>query len=181
MRTVDILHSTFIVLIFVMLYIINVYSVGFKHIEDNWAKYRCNPLVMPISSMFGVSPKENMMYCVQNMQSVFLGDLLQPVYFVMRGVSSFGGVIGDSLNSVRKAFSAFRIMSLGSMFNVFGVFINLMIETQKMVIKVKDTMGKTAGVIGTTAYLLDGSVKTAQSTWNGPIGESVRVVGKLIK
>ena len=39
-------------------------------------------------------------------------------------------------------------------------------------------MGKLIGVMVTVMYVMDGSVKTMQSTWNGPPGQMVRSLGK---
>jgi hypothetical protein len=43
-----------------------------------------------------------------------------------------------------------------------------------MVIKIKDMMSKTVGIMTTMMYTLDTGVKTMQSTWAGPIGQVVR-------
>ncbi len=42
----------------------------------------------------------------------------------------------------------------------------------------KDIMGKTTGSIVTMSYIMDGSVKTMGSMWNGPAGGTIRVLGK---
>ena len=56
-----------------------------------------------------------------------------------------------------------------------------MIELQKFMIKLKDTMAKTGGIVATQFYLIDGGLKAGQSTWRGPIGDTVRLVGKVVK
>ena len=63
--------------------------------------------------------------------------------------------------------------------SVFGIFLNILIAFQQMLIKTKDTMGKMVGIMATLMYLLQGSIMTAQSTWNGPPGGLIRTVGKL--
>ena len=55
---------------------------------------------------------------------------------------------------------------------------NLIIEFQKIIIGIKDLMGKTIGIVVTILYFVDGSIKTMNSTWNGPPGQMVRTLGK---
>ena len=43
----------------------------------------------------------------------------------------------------------------------------------------KDMMGKIVGIMATMMYLLQGSIMTMQSSWNGPPGEMVRFMSKL--
>ena len=62
--------------------------------------------------------------------------------------------------------------------NIFGVFSNLIIEFQRMIIAMRDLMGKTIGTMVTLMYMMDGSVKTMSSMWNGPTGVVVKTLGK---
>jgi hypothetical protein len=62
--------------------------------------------------------------------------------------------------------------------NVFGVFLNLVIEFQKITIGIKDLIGKTIGIMVSLMYVMDGSIKTMNSTWKGPPGQLIRALGK---
>ena len=75
------------------------------------------------------------------------------------------------MNKIRNFFSSI-IQS------VFGVFLNLIIEFQKIIIGIKDLIGKTIGIMATMMYVLDGSILTMNSAWNGPSGQMVRALGK---
>ena len=107
MRSSDIFLSLMIFIIFGLIYVLNILSVGIKKIKDNWVSYRCNPMIIPIAGYFDVDPVENFTYCVQNMQAIYMSDLLQPVYFVINGVTGLVGTVTDSLNSIREVFSVF--------------------------------------------------------------------------
>ncbi len=48
-----------------------------------------------------------------------------------------------------------------------------------MVIKIKDMVSKVIGIMMTMMYLVQGSVMTMQSTWNGPPGAMVRFMGNI--
>ena len=46
-----------------------------------------------------------------------------------------------------------------------------------MVFSIKDIVGKLIGVVVTILYVLDGSIKTMNSTWKGPPGQLVKAIG----
>ena len=50
-------------------------------------------------------------------------------------------------------------------------------EFQKIIIGIKDVIGKVIGIMVTLMYVLDGRIKTMQSSWNGPPGQMVRALG----
>jgi hypothetical protein len=55
----------------------------------------------------------------------------------------------------------------------------MLIEFQKITMGIKDLMGKTVGIITTLLYVVDGSMMTMQSGWNGPPGQLVRSIGRI--
>jgi hypothetical protein len=75
-------------------------------------------------------------------------------------------------------FNKIRTFSTSIIQSVFGVFLNLVIEFQRITIGIKDIMGKTIGIMVTLMYVIDGSVKTMNSAWNGPPGQMVKTLGK---
>jgi hypothetical protein len=54
----------------------------------------------------------------------------------------------------------------------------MVIEFQRITIGIKDLMGKTIGIMVTLIYVIDGSIKTMKSAWNGPAGQMVQKLGK---
>ena len=143
---------------------------GVSEIKKNWPKYRCNPMYMPLSDNI----EQDFVYCVQNTQTSFMGYILQPINYILSNLSFVGGEMSDSLNYVRSIVSNIRSFITSIVENIFGVFLNLIIEFQKITISIKDLIGKLIGVMVTVMYVMDGSVKTMQSTWNGPPGQMVR-------
>ena len=83
MKSSDISLSIIIILIFILLYVFNILVVGIKNIKNNWPKYRCNPVVMPFASLFGQDPAQNFTYCIQTMQTNYMGYLTQPIHYNM--------------------------------------------------------------------------------------------------
>jgi hypothetical protein len=122
--------------------------------------------------------EENFVYCVQSMQTNFMGHLLQPLTFI---TSSLGGVLGGfmgEINDIRAMFDKIRTFISDTIQSIFGVFLNLVIEFQRITMGIKDLIGKTIGVMVSLMYIMDGSIKTMNSTWNGPPGQMVRTLGK---
>jgi hypothetical protein len=143
-------------------------------IKANWPLYRCNPMYMPLADNI----EQNFVYCIQSMQTNFMGYLLQPLTFITGSLGTQLGSFMTEINSVRAMFSKIRTFFTDIVQSIFGVFLNLVIEFQRITIGIKDLIGKTIGIMVSIMYLMDGSVKTMNSTWNGPPGQLVRSLGK---
>lgn len=151
------------------------YFKSIIEIKKNWPLYRCNPPYW----IFSDNISEDFTYCVQNTQMNLMGYLLQPLTYVMSSLTSMGGDFSNSINMIRNMISVIRGFITNAVQNVFGVFLNLVTEFQRMTINIKDMVGKTIGIIVTLLYVLDGSQKTISSAWNGPSGQLVRSIGKV--
>ena len=150
------------------------YLSSIQDIKDNWPLYRCNPMYMFLAD----NVEQNFVYCIQSMQTSFMGHLLQPLTFITNSLGSMlGGFMGD-IQNVRAMFNKIRTFFSSIIQSVFGVFLNLVIEFQKITIGIVDLIGKTIGIMTTLLYMLDGSIQTMQSTWNGPPGQLVQALGK---
>ena len=153
--------------------IVMAYFRSAADIKDNWPLYRCNPPYW----VFSENISDDFTYCVQNTQMNTMGYLLQPITYLVSNLMSFSGDLSGSLNSVRKMISGIRGFTGNIIQKIFGIFLNLIIEFQKMIIAIKDMVGKLIGVIMTILYVLDGTIKTMYSTWNGPPGQLVKAIG----
>ena len=147
-----------------------------QRIKDNWPAYRCQPLVIPFASMFGHNTTQNFAYCIQNIQTNFMSDLLKPVNF---NLSLLGSIVSDlttNLNAARGFLSVFRLNISDIFGNIFATMFNIMIEIQRTVINIKDMIGKMTGIMMTTLNILNGSMMTMTSAWAGPPGGLVRAL-----
>jgi len=168
------LNFLYVNLAFIAYIVAIYYLIAVKDIKDNWPLYRCNPMYMPLSE----NPQEDFTYCIQNMQSNYMGYLLQPITYITSSLTSSMGSFANEINMVRAMFHKIRTFFSSIIQNVFGVFLNLVIEFQRITIGIRDLMGKTVGIMTVLLYTLDGSIKTMNSTWNGPPGQMVRALGK---
>jgi len=176
MAASDLTLSIIIIFIFLVLYVFNLIIVGTQSIKDNWPQYRCQPLVMPFASLFGHNTSQNFSYCIQNIQSNFMDDLLKPVNF---NIGILGGItadLTDNLNGVRGFLSGFRFNVTDIFKNIFATMFNIMVEVQRTVVNIKDMIGKLAGILLTTVYVMNGAMLTMTSAWNGPPGGLVRAL-----
>lgn len=176
MKTSDITLSVFIIIIFIALYIFNILGVGIKKVKDDWPNYRCNPTVMPFASMFGYDPMSNFTYCIQNMQTNYMSYLLQPVQYNIGVIGSIGGNLTKSVNDIRAFFNNIRNYITNIVQSIFGVFLNILIEFQRITMNIKDLFGKLIGIMTTMMYTLNGSIMTMQSAWAGPPGQLTRAL-----
>jgi hypothetical protein len=158
-----------------MFYIIGIYYLSsIQKIRANWSLYRCNPMYMPLSDNID----QDFIYCIQNIQTNFMGYLLQPLTNITGVIGGLmGGFIGE-LNGIRAMFDKIRTTFSFSLQGIFGVFMGLVVEFQKIIIGIKDLMGKTIGSMVSLLYVMDGSIKTMKSAWNGPPGQMIQKVGK---
>lgn len=179
MRGRDIFLSILILIVFFLLYAFAALSVGVKKVEEDWPLYRCNPAVMPLASVFGHDPAENFTYCVQNMQTDYMSYLLAPLNYNMSVLGSLGGETMQAIQAARAFISNLRGFLSDIIKSVFGVFLNLLIEVQRTMVVIKDTMGKFVGVLAGLLFTMDGSIRLMQSTWNGAPGAMVRALGSI--
>jgi len=174
MKGTDILLTFLIILIFIILFSANILSVGIEKIKKEWPKYRCNPVVMPIANVFGEDTMKNFAFCVQNLQSTFMQDLLQPVHYAEKLMSSVTKEFTDAINSIRAFFNKIRNMIMNIIKEIMGVFLNLLIGFQHMIISIRDLFQKTIGTLTVFLYLMEGGIMAMKSGWEGPPGNMVR-------
>ena len=179
MRSSDITLTIFIILIFVGMYFYNILAVGIKNIQDNWPEYRCNPSIMPFAGTFGHDVMDNFTYCIQNMQTDFMGYLLQPLNYLTSVIGSVSGDLTEAVQDVRSFMDVFRNFISSIVQSIFGVFLNILTQFQVILIKMKDMMAKFVGIMASMMFILQGSVMTMNATWNGAPGQMVRLMSKM--
>ena len=149
------------------------YYTSIQEIKDNWVKYRCNPMYMPLSDNI----EQDFNYCIQTTQTNYMGFLLQPLTFITSSLTEMAGSFTDQINDVRNMFNQTRNFITDIVVSIYGIFLNIIIEFQKIIIGIKDLVSKIIGILVTLLYILDGSTKTMQSMWNGKSGQMVRSLG----
>lgn len=167
-------QAVLIILYYVGLDLALAMVIMIKNVKANWPLYKCSTNYMMFASFFGYDTETNFQQCIQTMQSGYMTILMEPVNYLMSTTNNIIGGLSSSLNDVRDFINNFRNNLTSSIQNIFGVFLNMLTQIQVMVIKMKDTMSKTVGIMTTLMYTMDTSMQTMQSTWAGPIGKVVR-------
>jgi hypothetical protein len=170
----DWVNFIYINLAFVAQVVAMYYFTAVQQIKDNWPKYRCNPMYMPLSDDI----QKDFVYCIQSMQTNYMGYLLQPLTYITSNLSAMGAGFVNNIDSIRYMMSNIRTFLTTITEGVFGVFLNIVISFQKMMISIKDLVAKMIGVMVAMMHIMDGSLKTINSSWNGPPGQMVRALGK---
>jgi hypothetical protein len=174
MEASDLTLSIIVVIIYILLYLFNIFSVGIQRIKDNWPLYRCQPLVIPFASVFGHDTSKNFGFCIQNIQTNFLSELLKPMNLNLNILGNVTFGLTKNLQDARNFMSDFRF-DIGDIFsNLFATLFNVMVEVQRMMITLKDLLGKFMGILITVLYVTDGAMLTMGSAWSGPPGKLVK-------
>jgi len=169
----DTLLTVLIFFIFIGLNLFTILAISIKKVKDNWPEYRCSPSVIPFASIFGHDTGKNFSYCIQNIQSSYMGELLKPVYYGLSSASSIGSSLANSTQAIRAEFDQIRNFVTTIISSVMGVFLNILIVIQKIIVTLKDTMGKVLGIVATLLFTLSTLVSTTQSIVDGPPGQLV--------
>ena len=138
--------------------------------------YRCQPLVMPFASFFGHNTAKNFAFCIQTMQKGFMDDLLKPVNFNVGILSDVTSKLSVDMNYARNLMAYFRLAAIDMFKNIFSSMFNMMVEVQRVLIVTKDTIGKMVGNMTALLHIVNGSLMTMNSMWNGPPGGLVRAL-----
>ena len=176
MNGYDITLTIVILIVFVILFLAPILSVGIQNIRNNWTEYRCNPVVMPFAGLFGESPTQTFTFCIQSMLKDFMGFLLIPLQQSIKVIQNIGGGFETAINDVRKVISSIRSFVTAIIQEVFGVLLNILVEIQKLMINVKDMVAKMIGIMTTLLFMVYGSMEAMQSAWNGPPGQLMRAL-----
>jgi hypothetical protein len=174
MKTIDIVLSLIIIIIFVFLYVFNFFVVGIKQIQLDWPLYKCNPIVMPFASVFGYDTISNFTSCIQGIFSSYIGYVLQPIHYLISIIETVGSDLMNGLNDVRAFFNQIRVRVQNIIQSLMGIFLNILIEFQRITIGIKDIFAKLIGVMATLMFTVSGAIMTMSSAWAGPPGETIR-------
>ena len=163
MKGSDINKTIIIFMLFGILYLVNILSAGIKKIKEQWPIYKCNPGIMPFAGVFGKEPISNFFDCIQNMQSLNMDFILQPVKNNISTLTEISEQFNENLGGVRVFLNKFREKILAIAGMIYSVIGGIMTEFQKMIILIKDLVAKIAGILATVLYTVEMGYITAGS------------------
>jgi hypothetical protein len=154
-------------------------SDNLTDLKNNWSTERCYPKNILYYPMVSNNMTQDVVYCLQNIMKNSMGEFLQPLTYVFSNLTNLGGNLSTQLQSARGMVDYIRTSVTSIIQRVFGVFLNMIIEFQVIMVTMKDMMAKIVGIFIGLLYTLDGTVMLVESGWNGVPGQMVRALGSI--
>tara|TARA_B110000503_G_C7153461_1_gene416223 strand:+ start:1860 stop:2411 length:552 start_codon:yes stop_codon:yes gene_type:complete len=179
MNSTDISNTIIIIIIFAIINIVSVLGIGIQHIKNNWNRYKCMPVIIPIAGVFGKDPTETFDSCAKGVLNNFMGDILDPVYGAFSEISAITGQVGTFMTSFSGIAGDFKVGFLGSLTDMYDVGTKLLLGLTHFAITLQDIINKVLGIFLTVVYVFLGANYTVISIWNGLPGQLVREATKV--
>lgn len=152
--------ATSIITIMIILFIYFIIAVAAvmpkykQKIYDNWSEYKCNPLIIPMSSYYNpsVSTGENFNTCLTQMQLIFFKILLGPLYSLLDMIQNVMKTMLGSFDSLRNFISLIRSRVQQILMTIIQKIETLELALRQFLIRLKSTIGKMEGVMITAEY-----------------------------
>lgn len=155
-------------------------------IKADWINQRCNPSVMPFAGLINPpDPKkmsafdftaQNFTGCIQTILSDIIGTFLAPFYYLVSSFTKIVTVLSEAVQEIRKLFNSIRKASTSVSKEVMERILSVMIPIQFIIIKVRDTMNKTQGVMLSGIYMLFGVYQTLIAS----LGAIMKIVASIL-
>jgi len=165
------LWTTFILCL--LFFIAISYYYVYNHLEPikaDWVNQRCKPNVMPFAGIIN-PPDPNVMSafdfttnnfsnCIQGILGDIVGIFLAPFYYLIHSLTQVFTLIDEAVQEIRKLINSMRKAVMSTSQEVMGKILNFLIPLQHLLIKVKDMMGKTQGIMLGGIFTLMGTYDT---------------------
>ena len=155
----------------------SIFLTSMKKIQKDWPTYRCNPAIMPFAGALGHDVMSNFTQCIGQAQQGMMG-------YYTAGSNYAGKLGGDVMGGMTSTVNDFRKVqaSMGSGISgitgdIFGVFNNVMIQFQRLIIDTRDLLKKTMGAMTAIVYTLMTTVHLGESIVAGPFMGVINVLG----
>lgn len=161
--TVSVVIFVVITLIFVGITFLIFSFSNLAELTKNFAKYRCNPLMMPFAGQFGYDAKENFSFCVANILNNKAAEIFAPLYGIL---SQFTGILTVMMNAtlgIRKLFSNFFLSINSFIGNVRNRIQNLLFEIRMSFLKLNNLMGRVFGTMFAVIFMGSAALTTGNN------------------
>ena len=151
---------------FTMLHSFSRLTMEMKNVKNNWSAYRCKPAVMLFADAFGHNAYDNFTYCIQNIQSVFIGNALQ-------GPNFANDINNGNMSSANMAFGSAsdsnadtKESSKTSTHFTMGIFSSVMIGMKRFFLSMKDIMHRASAAAQLEMSAVSGGGDTIKTAWH---------------
>jgi hypothetical protein len=150
-------NALFFIILVIIIIIVIIFGLSsifdVKNIKDNWAKYRCSPMIMPFAGLFGHNAKENMEFCMGKIFSAHSASYMGSVGTMFSQSSNLLQMILGSMDSMRNT-----VATLGGGINVvFQEFTdrisNFFFRLRVSAIYIKSLIGRMYAILFSVMYM----------------------------
>ena len=171
---VGIIKLLFLVTVTFMIIIHVFITSGKEIIEQNWPKYRCNPLVIPFAGEFGKNTMENTAKCTNLGFKSFFRILMEPYHFMSQSCLNSMSNINDGLNVLQFAMAPMRIF-VSTVVKLFYSKLNSFVTViMYYFTKIRDILRRMSSTFHLNLYSALAVKKSIKQVWDGPIGTASR-------
>lgn len=165
----SILTFSLVTLVFIGITVLIFSMSNLTEISKNFAKYRCNPLMMPFAGQFGYDSKENFNFCISSILNNKAAEIFSPLYGLL---SQFVGILTVMMNAtlgIRKLFSNFFLSVNNFVGNVRNKIQNLLLEIRMSFLKLNNLMGRVFGTMFAVIFMGTSALTAANNTANNDL------------
>jgi hypothetical protein len=167
----DIWTAVIISLVFFIItsyfYVLN----NIQPIKADWERQKCSPAVMPFAGLINKGPNDtvfdftekNFTHCVQGILTNAIAYAFQPIYYIMKSLTSVFSELISGINSVRAVFDKIRNTIKDFSTEVMGRSLNITMPLVQFFINIKSIGAKVIGILTASLYTLVGSYLSLQS------------------
>ena len=155
-----------IAIIIIMFNLISQNTAGIQKVKKNWAKYRCQPSVMPFAALYGQNTADNFSFCMKNIFMSHATEVTSPFTSILGLFSEVLGDIYTAMNSMRES-----VASMGGGINViFQDFTDritfFFFQLRISAIRIKTLIGRMYALMFSVLYMGMSSVKAGSNFSN---------------
>ena len=114
-------------------------------IKQNFPKYRCNPVVIPIAGLFGYNTVDNFNFCVQGVFNAKAAEVFIPIYGILGTFQQVLAKVVNAAMSIRGMFSNFFTGVENFITSLRNKIQYLMNSVRMSFIRIFNLMGKVYG------------------------------------
>ena len=131
-----------------------------EEVANDWQNQRCNPKYIPFAGYIthpdGTTAfdytAENFQYCIQDVENGVTGQAVQPLNYLVSGVTDMLNIIGTAVQKTREFINILRKNIRKFAEDVLHKILNVMIPLQSLLISLKDMLDKTQGIMTAGLY-----------------------------
>lgn len=179
MNSSDIINVIIIILIYGIINITIVLAMGIDHVKDNWNSYKCMPIVIPFSGVFGHNPNDVFNQCTESLFKNFLSTAMSGIYKVLIKSTAIGEQIGSAISSLHSVSLASRFNLTNSIGTIYQIATRLLLGINHFTIIIEGLIQRILGVMMTVIYIILGVNVSVLSIWNGLPGQIIRFAANL--